>query len=143
MTGCFFVASSGGFRGLVKYDSSYLGLVIFILALAATFYMGKICGEIDDYIKDIKYKQIPNFKESILKKIGIVRYVAESCFDLGLLSTIIGLVMMFLGMGSDVLSLITTIKNALSTAFIPTLVGMIANLVLRLQMFIAEHAIED
>lgn len=135
--GCYFVGKAGGFGGLLKYDSSYLGVAILVIGAAATFYMGKISEQID------QNNGTPGFKDEILKKIGTVRYAAEACFDLGLLSTIIGLVLMFLGMGSDVSSLIAAIKNGLSTAFIPTLVGMVANFILRLQMFVAEYAIKD
>jgi hypothetical protein len=137
MTGCSFTFMAGGFTGLIKYDSSYLGLAIFVLAVISTIYMGKVCQDID------WNKDKPNFnKLEILNRIARVRYAAESCFDLGLLSTIIGLVLMFLGMGNDVSSLIGAIKNGLSTAFIPTLVGMVANFILRLQMFVAEQALE-
>lgn len=137
LVGCYFVGKAGGFGGLLKYDSSYLGVAILVIGAAATLYMGKISEQID------KYNGSPGFKDEILKKIGVVRYAAEACFDLGLLSTIIGLVLMFLGMGGDTNSLISAIKNGLSTAFIPTLVGMVANFILRLQMFVAEYSLKD
>ena len=141
LVGCYFVGKAGGFGGLLKYDSSYLGVVILVIGAAATLYMGKISQAIDLANAEVDYPA--TFKEEILKKIGVVRYAAEACFDLGLLSTIIGLVLMFLGMGGDTNSLISAIKNGLSTAFIPTLVGMVANFILRLQMFVAEYAIKD
>ena len=140
--GCYFVGKSGGFHGLLKYDSSYLGFTIIALATVAACYMGKICESIDKYNKTAGRQPAINRAE-ILKSIGIVRFASEKCFDLGLLSTIIGLVLMFLGMGSSVESLIGAIKNGLSTAFIPTLVGMVANLILSLQIFIAEHELKD
>lgn len=143
--GCYFVGAAGAFAGLLKYDSSYLGIVIILISLIASGYMGSICKEIDVWNqRRTKHRESDELeKQSFFKKIGIVRYASEACFDLGLLSTIIGLVLMFLGMGSDTQSLINAIKNGLSTAFIPTLVGMVANLILRLQMFIAEHYIKD
>ena len=142
--GCYFVGKSGGFHGLLKYDSSYLGFTIIALATVAACYMGKICESIDKYNKNVgRASANPINRAEILKSIGIVRFASEKCFDLGLLSTIIGLVLMFLGMGSSVESLIGAIKNGLSTAFIPTLVGMVANLVLSLQIFIAEHELKD
>lgn len=142
--GCYFAGKAGAFTGLLKYDSSYLGFVIIAVATAAACLMGKVSKEID--VWNATYRCSSAYypeKDVILKEIGLVRFASEICFDLGLLSTIVGLVMMFLGMGSDVNSLIGAIKNGLSTAFIPTLVGMIANLVLRLQMFIAEYSMKD
>lgn len=137
LVGCYFVGQAGGFGGLLKYDSSYLGVVIMVVGMAATAYMGKISKLIDEN------NGLPDFKACVLEKIGIVRFAAEACFDLGLLSTIIGLVLMFLGMGADTNSLIGAIKNGLSTAFIPTLVGMVTNFILRLQIFIAEYNLKD
>lgn len=138
--GCYFVAKAGGFAGLLKYDSSYIGFLIMAVALSAASYMGKISEAVDIYNSGVRPE---GAKEDILHKIGAVRFASEKCFDLGLLSTIIGLVLMFLGMGSSVESLIGAIKNGLSTAFIPTLVGMVANLILSLQIFIAEHELKD
>jgi ABC-type uncharacterized transport system permease subunit len=145
MVGCYFAGLAGAFSGLLKYDKSYLGITIILISLASSIYMGFISKEIDIWNKRItKHHSSDELeKQSFFKKIGIVRYAAEACFDLGLLSTIIGLVLMFLGMGQDTVSLINAIKNGLSTAFIPTLVGMVANLILRFQMFIAEHYIKD
>lgn len=161
--GCYFAGKAGAFAGLLKYDSSYLGFVIIAVATAAACLMGKVSKEIDEWNDrtqrnyDLSRRQFPGTggrpltdgevhkarKEFLLKEVGLARFAAEVCFDLGLLSTIIGLVMMFLGMGSDINSLIGAIKNGLSTAFIPTLVGMVCNLILRLQMFIAEYSMKD
>lgn len=137
--GCYFVAKAGGFSGLLKYDSSYLGFLIIAVAVVAASYMGKVCQYVDEY--NAGERSIG--KEEILHKIGAVRFASEKCFDLGLLSTIIGLVLMFLGMGSSIEAVIGAIKNGLSTAFMPTLVGMVANLILSLQIFIAEHELKD
>ena len=145
LTGCYFVGKAGGFYGLLKYDSSFLGFAIILLSAGAAILIGKISKNIDLWNLRINRDPVSDklTRESFLKDIGVVRYLAEACFDLGLLSTIIGLVLMFLGMGSDVSSLISAIKNGLSTAFIPTLVGMVANLILRLQMFVAEYYLQD
>jgi flagellar motor component MotA len=146
--GCYFVGKAGGFSGLLKYDSSYLGFIIIAVATAAACYMGKISKAIDE-ANDKHYYRFGNNDryrqetEKILKSIGVVKFASEKCFDLGLLSTVIGLVLMFLGMGSNTEALIGAIKNGLSTAFIPTLVGMVANLILSLQLFIAEHELKD
>lgn len=139
--GCYFAGKAGAFSGLLKYDSSYLGFAIIAVATVAACFMGKISKEIDDW--NVSFGQPKDVKESLLKEVGLVRFAAEVCFDLGLLSTIIGLVQMFLGMGGDIASVIGAIKNGLSTAFMPTLVGMVANLVLRVQMFVAEYSMKD
>jgi ABC-type uncharacterized transport system permease subunit len=160
--GCYFAGKAGAFTGLLKYDSSYLGFVIIALATGAACFMGKISRDIDNWNErtqrnnDLSRRQFSGSgrpltdgevhklkKEFLLKEVGFVRFVAEVCFDLGLLSTIIGLVLMFLGMGSDITSVIGAIKNGLSTAFMPTLVGMVASLVLRVQMFVAEYSMKD
>jgi hypothetical protein len=139
--GCYFAGKAGAFSGLLKYDSSWLGFAIIAVATSAACFMGKISKEIDAWNTSLgRHEEV---KESLLKEIGIVRFAAEVCFDLGLLSTIIGLVQMFLGMGGDIASVITAIKNGLSTAFMPTLVGMVANLILRIQMFVAEYSMKD
>lgn len=108
--------------------------LILVLLFRGSLHVGQLAKQVDT----------EEDHGAIEKRLGVSIFLSELCFDLGLAGTVAGLVIMFKGMtGTDPNTLIEAIKNGLGTAFFTTGVGILANIILRIQIFIVQYGIKD
>lgn len=138
LTATFFAETMNGISVMVKNDSSYLTIVIMLLYVAVSGFVGKLC-----YLADNEKTVEGKLKLTKLADIGW--FCTEHFFTLGLLGTIIGLCMATdsgLVEGHSTGQVITSLKKGLSTAFYTTVCGIVFSLPLQIQLMILKDKLE-
>lgn len=120
-------------------DQSHITIVIFLLFMAATAFLGKTCydyGEIE--------------KEIINRRLDLGWQLSEYAMLLGIIGTVIGFILMLSQMSSiDISSanaaakLLTEIPYSLGTALYTTVFGAIGNLLIKIQCTILQYRIDE
>lgn len=136
ITAAFFAHQKGLINLVLATDISYICLTIFLFLIAFSGYCGKLCALIDNssYLD----------KQEIHKKMEIVEFVSDNMTVAGLMGTLIGMsVMMYstLGTQMDTNAIIQQLKIGSSTAFYTTIVGIIGNLLLNMQLLIMKQVL--
>jgi len=142
ITALFFAQTKGAISLMVKNDVSYLTIVIMILYLIVSSWVGKLCYIADKIEKGTK----PHARSQLGKQAEVGWFVAEHFFSLGLLGTVFGLCVATstsLTEGSEVSDIVSGLKAGLNTAFYTTICGIIFSLPLQAQLIILRFKLEE
>ena len=120
--------NEGLIKMMVESDISRLSVVITVLFFVFSIFTGYLAFTSD--AKDKRFK--------------IVKFVKEQFFTLGILGTVVGLIYMTNDVlaGSDVKNIIVGLKDGLATALFTTAAGLVASLLLHIQMYILQYNYE-
>jgi hypothetical protein len=130
LTGIFFAEQKGAITLIVTNDVSYISIVIMVLYVCMSGFVGRLC-----YLAD----RPKHDRMSIQKSSDIGWFAAEHFFSLGLLGTIIGLcVATSTSLGNDMVlsEMVAGLKKGLNTAFYTTMCGIVFSLPLQIQLMI-------
>tara|TARA_Y100001973_G_C5137578_1_gene301174 strand:+ start:37 stop:519 length:483 start_codon:yes stop_codon:yes gene_type:complete len=141
-TAIFFAEQKGLISEIIKNDLSYISILIMVLYLALSIFIGRLC-----YLSDkINQKKEEEAKEYLSKRSDIGWFAAEHFFSLGLLGTIIGLVIATQGNLDSSLptnEIVAGLKRGLNTAFYTTVCGIVFSLPLQVQLMILKFKLES
>jgi hypothetical protein len=145
LTAVFFAETKGAVSMIVKNDLSHISILIMLLYVAVSAFVGRLCYLSDKMSKDDSEKKSKE-ENYLAKRADLGWFAAEHFFSLGLLGTIVGLV--FATQGSLDSSLPTSeivggLKEGLNTAFYTTVCGIVFSLPLQLQLMILKFKLED
>ena len=145
LTGIFFAETKGAISMIVKNDLSYISVLIMLLYIVMSAFVGRLCYLSDKMSKDDPEKKKKE-EEFLTKRADLGWFAAEHFFSLGLLGTIVGLV--FATQGSLDSSLPTSeivggLKEGLNTAFYTTVCGIVFSLPLQVQLMILKFKLES
>ena len=141
-TAVFFAEQKGAISTMIKNDLSYISILIMVLYVGVSAYIGRLC-----YLSDkINKKRERAAKEYLLKCSDLGWFSAEHFFSLGLLGTIIGLI--FATRGSldsslPISEIVAGLKEGLNTAFYTTVCGIVFSLPLQVQLMILKFKLEN
>jgi hypothetical protein len=144
VTTVFFAETRSGISLMVKNDVSYLTIVIMVLYVIMSAFVGKLCY-LADKIKKGKNGTWPT-KRRLSKRAEIGWFAAEHFFSLGLLGTVLGLCAAtsssFSG-ATEVSEIVAGLKAGLNTAFYTTICGIVFSLPLQVQLMILKFKLDD
>ena len=142
LTAIFFSETKGAISLMVKSDVSHLTIVIMMLYVVMSAYVGKLC-----YLADrLDTKKVENDAQYLTKRAEVGWFTAEHFFSLGLLGTVFGLCVATstsLNEGTEVSDIVSGLKTGLNTAFYTTICGIIFSLPLQAQLMILRFRIEN
>jgi hypothetical protein len=141
LTAIFFAEKKGVVSAIIKNDLSHISILIMVLYVFVSMYIGRLC-----YLAD----KINKNKEKDAKKYLSLRgdlgwFSAEHFFSLGLLGTIIGLIIATEGSLDSSLptsEIVAGLKEGLNTAFYTTVCGIVFSLPLQVQLMILKYKLE-
>lgn len=137
LTSVFLAEQKGYISLMIKNDSSYICIIIMILYVFVSIFLGRLAFLIDE---------APEEKlQSFNKKIDIGWFFAEHFFSLGLLGTIIGLCIATgagLSATASTSQVVGVLKTGLNTAFYTTVCGIVFSLPLQIQLLVLKYRIE-
>jgi Ca2+/Na+ antiporter len=141
LTAFFFTEQKGAISTIVKNDLSHISILIMVLYVLVSVYVGKLCY-LADKINENKKEEA---KEFLRKRSHMGWFAAEHFFSLGLLGTIIGLI--FATRGSldssiPITEMVGGLKEGLNTAFYTTVCGIVFSLPLQLQLMILKFKLD-
>ena len=142
LTAVFFAEQKGAISTIVKNDLSHISILIMVLYVLVSVYVGKLCY-LADKINENKREEA---KEFLTKRSHMGWFAAEHFFSLGLLGTIIGLI--FATGGSldssiPISEMVTGLKEGLNTAFYTTVCGIVFSLPLQVQLMILKFKLDE
>ena len=140
-TAAFFAETKGALSTMIKNDVSHLTIVIMILYVLLTAFVGKLCYLADKADK----KKAKHDLSELSRRSEIGWFAAEHFFSLGLLGTIIGLIIATGGSLDSALPLteiVAGLKEGLNTAFYTTVCGIVFSLPLQGQLMILRFKLE-
>jgi len=141
LTAFFFAETKGAISTIIKNDLSYISLLIIVLYVLVSSYVGKLC-----YLSDkINSKRKSDASAFLLKRADMGWFAAEHFFSLGLLGTIIGLVFATEGSLDSSLptnEVVSGLKKGLNTAFYTTVCGIVFSIPLQIQLMILKFKLE-
>jgi hypothetical protein len=140
-TAAFFAETKGALSTMVKNDISHLTIVIMILYVILTAFVGKLC-----YLADkLDKKKVKKDSVKLSKQSEVGWFVAEHFFSLGLLGTVFGLCVATatnLDETAQVSAIVAGLKAGLNTAFYTTICGIVFSLPLQAQLMILRYKLE-
>jgi len=141
LTAFFFTEQKGAISTIVKNDLSHISILIMVLYVLVSVYVGKLCY-LADKINENKKEEA---KEFLRKRSHMGWFAAEHFFSLGLLGTIIGLI--FATRGSldssiPIAEMVGGLKEGLNTAFYTTVCGIVFSLPLQVQLMILKFKLD-
>ena len=141
LTAVFFAEQKGAISTIVKNDLSHISILIMVLYVLVSVYVGKLCY-LADKINENKKEEA---KEFLRKRSHMGWFSAEHFFSLGLLGTIIGLI--FATQGSldssiPIAEMVGGLKEGLNTAFYTTVCGIVFSLPLQVQLMILKFKLD-
>jgi hypothetical protein len=139
LTALILVEQKGGISLVIENDLSHISIIIMVLYIAASAFVGKLC-----YLAD-KAKDAQN-REDLLKRADIGWFAAEHFFSLGLLGTIIGLTIATqtsLNESVTIGEIVGGLKVGLNTAFYTTICGIVFSLPLQMQLMILKYELDQ
>ena len=141
LTAVFFAEQNGAISTIVKNDLSHISILIMVLYVLVSIYVGKLCY-LADKMNEGKKEEA---KEFLRKRSHMGWFAAEHFFSLGLLGTIIGLI--FATQGSldssiPISEMVGGLKEGLNTAFYTTVCGIIFSLPLQVQLMILKFKLD-
>jgi|TARA_B100000131_G_scaffold315753_1_gene354725 Ca2+/Na+ antiporter len=142
LTGLFFAEQKGAISLMVKNDVSHITILIMLLYLLVSVYVGRLC-----YLSDkINPKKRTEAIDHLFKRADLGWFAAEHFFSLGLLGTIFGLCVATttnLSGEAPVAQVVAGLKEGLNTAFYTTICGIIFSLPLQVQLMILKFKLEE
>ena len=132
LTACFFAETKGAFSTMIANDVSSITLLIMVLYVLMSAYVGRLC-----FLSD---------RINGKRKADAGWFAAEHFFSLGLLGTIFGLCVATATNLSDsapVSQVVAGLKHGLNTAFYTTICGIIFSLPLQVQLMILKNRLEE
>ena len=142
LTGVFLVEQKGMVSTIIKHDLSRISILIMMLYLCISIYVGKLC-----YLADkINEKRSRDARLFLGQRSEIGWFAAEHFFSLGLLGTIIGLIIATQGSLDSTMPLsqiVAGLKEGLNTAFYTTVCGIVFSLPLQVQLMILRFKLEE
>lgn len=144
LTAIFFAETKDAISTMVSNDLSYISIVIMLLYVVVSGFVGWLC-----YLSDKMSEDNPDKKkkeiEFLTKRGEIGWFAAEHFFSLGLLGTIVGLI--FATQGSldsnlPVSEIVAGLKSGLNTAFYTTVCGIVFSLPLQMQLMILKFKLD-
>ena len=142
ITAIILAETKGIVSTMVKNDLSYITILIMVLYVLVSCYIGRLCY-LADRINSRKKKQAI---EHLEKKSNLGWFSAEHFFSLGLLGTIIGLIFATKGNLDSSLpvgEIVAGLKEGLNTAFYTTVCGIVFSLPLQIQLMILKFKLEE
>ena len=142
VTAVFFAETKGALSMMVKNDVSHLTIVIMVLYVLFTAFVGKLC-----YLADSVDKKKVNRHDAakLSRQAEVGWFAAEHFFSLGLLGTVFGLCVATAGNldeTAQVSSIVAGLKTGLNTAFYTTICGIVFSLPLQAQLMILRYELE-
>ena len=141
-TVAFFAELEGAISLMVKNDISHITILIMVLYVSVSIYVGRLCYLVDKMKKNKKGEA----KEYIKKRMDVGWFAAEHFFSLGLLGTVFGLCVATatsLHQEAPVTEIVTGLKAGLNTAFYTTICGIVFSLPLQVQLMILKFKVEE
>jgi|TARA_R110000824_G_scaffold100186_1_gene238246 hypothetical protein len=142
LTACFFAETKGAFSTMVANDVSGITLLIMVLYVLMSAYVGRLC-----YLSDrMSEKRRGDARKYLFKRSDVGWFAAEHFFSLGLLGTIFGLCVATatnLSESASVSQVVAGLKHGLNTSFYTTICGIIFSLPLQVQLMILKHKLEE
>tara|TARA_Y100000310_G_scaffold332578_1_gene408442 strand:- start:545 stop:1024 length:480 start_codon:yes stop_codon:yes gene_type:complete len=143
LTLVFFAETKGAISTMVKNDVSYLTIVIMMLYIFMSAFVGKLC-----YLADKATDAEDRRKDAIRlhKRAETGWFAAEHFFSLGLLGTVFGLCAATatnLHAEARVSDIVSGLKEGLHTAFYTTICGIVFSLPLQVQLMILKLKLGD
>ena len=144
LTAIFFAETKDAISTMVSNDLSYISIVIMLLYVVVSGFIGRLC-----YLSDKMSEDNPDKRkketEFLSKRSEIGWFAAEHFFSLGLLGTIVGLI--FSTQGSldsslPVSEIVAGLKSGLNTAFYTTVCGIVFSLPLQMQLMILKFKLD-
>tara|TARA_Y100000310_G_scaffold326457_1_gene391384 strand:- start:665 stop:1195 length:531 start_codon:yes stop_codon:yes gene_type:complete len=145
LTGVFFAETKGAVSMIVKNDLSHISILIMLLYVVVSAFIGKLCYLADKMSKDDPDKNLKE-EDYLTKRADLGWFAAEHFFSLGLLGTIVGLVLATEGSLDSSLptsEIVAGLKEGLNTAFYTTVCGIVFSLPLQVQLMILKFKLED
>ncbi len=144
LTAIFFAQTKGAISLMVQNDVSHLTIVIMILYVAVSAFIGNLC-----YLADrAKERTIGGIdkKSNLSRRAEVGWFAAEHFFSLGLLGTVFGLCVATstsLNEGTEISDIVSGLKTGLNTAFYTTICGIVFSLLLQVQLMILRFKLEE
>lgn len=142
LTAVFFAQTKGAISMMVKNDISYLTIVIMVLYVLFSAFVGKLC-----YLSDrVNKNKVENDAAKLLRRSEVGWFAAEHFFSLGLLGTVFGLCIATstnLNAEAPVSAIVAGLKGGLNTAFYTTICGIVFSLALQAQLMILRFKLEE
>lgn len=138
ITALFYAETQGALSLIISNDASYLSILIMLLYIGCTLFLGRIAFNADVAKKEEKCK--------LLKETNVGHFIAEHLISLGLLGTIVGLCLATsnsLVEGAVVNEIVAGLKEGLSIAFYTTICGLVFSMLLQLQLLIIGKELEE
>ncbi len=142
ITAIFLAEQKGAISAIIKNDLSRISILIMVLYVCVSVFVGKLC-----YLADrINKRKEKEAKALLTKRADIGWFSAEHFFSLGLLGTILGLCIATATSLTDTVStseVVAGLKHGLNTAFYTTICGIVFSLPLQIQLMILKHKLEE
>ena len=142
LTALFFAEQKGAISLMVKNDVSHITILIMVLYVIVSAYVGRLC-----YLSDkINSKRKDDAVDYLFKRADLGWFAAEHFFSLGLLGTIFGLCVATstnLSETAPVAQVVSGLKEGLNTAFYTTICGIVFSLPLQVQLMILKFKLEE
>ena len=138
LTALFLFEQKGAISTIVKNDLSHISILIMVLYVFASAYVGRLC-----YLAD--RAKIGRDREELLKRMDVGWFAAEHFFSLGLLGTILGLTIATqtsLEGTVTISEVVAGLKVGLNTAFYTTICGIVFSLPLQIQLMILKYELD-
>ena len=144
LTAIFFAQQRDLISTMIEGDLSHISVLIMILYILMSAFVGRLCYLSDKISKDSKIKRVKE-KDYLTKRADVGWFAAEHFFSLGLLGTIIGLILATQGSldsSTPTSEIVAGLKKGLNTAFYPTVCGIVFSLPLQVQLMILKFKLE-
>ena len=145
LTTIFLAEQKGAISTIIKNDLSYISILIMVLYVIVSIFIGRLCYLSDKMSKTSKANRKKE-KEYLEKRSDLGWFTAEHFFSLGLLGTIIGLIFATRGSLDSSLpvgEIVAGLKEGLNTAFYTTVCGIIFSLPLQVQLMILKFKLGE
>lgn len=144
LTMVFLVEQKGLVSLIIKNDLSHISILIMMLYVIVSGYVGKLCYLADnaggDRVKDV------DERDKLLRRADVGWFAAEHFFSLGLLGTVLGLTIATQTSLQDtttVSEVVAGLKTGLNTAFYTTICGIVSSIPLQIQLMILKNKLEE
>ena len=142
LTALFFAEQKGAISLMVKNDVSHITILIMVLYVIVSAYVGRLCYLSDKILKGREKAA----RLHLSKRAEVGWFAAEHFFSLGLLGTVFGLCVATatsLNEGTEVSDIVSGLKTGLNTAFYTTICGIVFSLPLQVQLMILRFKLEE
>ena len=139
LTAFILAEQKGAVSLIIKNDLSKISIVIMLLYIGVSAFVGKLC-----YLAD--KAESTRDRQDLLKRADIGWFAAEHFFSLGLLGTILGLTIATQTSLKDTVTVsevVAGLKVGLNTAFYTTICGIVFSLPLQIQLMILKYELDQ